>query len=148
MSEVLGAASASTSRSLPLFLHRRVLKIKTKRPAGLDAIAELLLQGRLRSGEDTALRRLLPRQFRKRSELAFQVLGRDAIPKSILKFEHLDLFLLDTENGSGWQVDGNFVLAEINGEILLQIETGFRNVGPVQLHPFGAARSEEHTSEL
>ena len=68
-------------------------------------------------------------RFRESRELALQVRGGNAIPETVFEREHLNLFLLDAEDRRVRQADRDFVRAQINRHVLLQIEAGFRCEG-------------------
>ena len=54
-----------------------------------------------------------------------KILPGNSVPQTIFKFEDVYLLLLNTENLGMWKLNNNFVGANIDREILLQIESGF-----------------------
>ena len=71
-------------------------------------------------------------------EFALHVSGGNAVPISVLEFEHVDLLLLDSEDRRMRNVHCDRVVTHIDRNILPQIEARFHVEGSVELHPFRA----------
>jgi hypothetical protein len=102
-------------------------------PVNVDALVELLLQSRFCFAQNPTLSGLLPREIGENCELILQIGCGDAIPKTIFERENFSLFLFKTEDRRVRQMDGDFLRAQVNGDVLLQIETSFGRECPVQL---------------
>src|SRR5947209_17193209 len=99
---------------------------------GVNPITQLSLKRRFCLRQNSALRRFLSGQFGERRELSLEVCCGNSIPQSVLKCEDVHLLLLDPQNCRTRKSDQNLVRPQVDGEIMLQIETGFCREGPVQ----------------
>src|SRR3984893_17525061 len=95
----------------------------------MNALIELLLQAPFGLRGKSTFFRLLAGKRRQDRQFVFHVVGRDAIPKSVLKFEHVELVLFDSENLRMWKLHDNFIWPHIDSEILRESKTAFAAEG-------------------
>ena len=117
----------------------RIAESDVHRLSGLDLLLELLFQRSLGFAGEICLRRFFPRQLRHGVQLVLDVLGRDAIPITVLVGEHIHFLLFHAEDLRGGKAHIDFVRPHIDRKILVQIEAGFDEKRAVQLDTFGAA---------
>lgn len=106
----------------------------------MNSLIELLLQRAFGFGRQPALLRFFPRKLRQDRQLVFHIIRGDAVPKSVLKLEHIKLLLLDPENLRMRKLHKNFIGPYIDGEVLPQIESGFDCESAMHLDPLGTSR--------
>jgi hypothetical protein len=100
----------------------------------VNARVELLAQSRLGLGRQTTGIGFVARQLRERSQFRLKILGRNAIPITILEQEHIDLLLFDSENLSVWQPHYDRFGPHVDRKFLSQIKPGLNRKRAVQLY--------------
>ena len=101
---------------------------------GVDAFIQLPFQGGFCLAQHPTLSGFLPREIGENCELILQIGCGDAIPKTIFEREHFSLFLFKTEDRRVRQMDSDFLWAQINGYVLLQIEKDAKQI-PANITP-------------
>lgn len=106
----------------------------------MNAIVKLLLQNPFGFARQTVLVCFLPRQLRQNRQFVLHVFARDSVPESVLKFQNIDLVLFEPKDPRVRQLHDDFIGADIDAEILLEIEAGFGGEGAVQFDSLRASR--------
>ena len=99
-------------QSLLVFL--LVFEAQTQRLWRVQPFIELSLQCALGFGGQPALCCLFPGELREGRQFALEVLPGNSVPQSVFERENVHLLLLDTKNLSVWELNNDFLRANID----------------------------------
>src|SRR5438876_11876789 len=105
----------------------------------MNALVELLLQRALGVLRQTAYHCLLASELGQDRQFALHIGAGNSVPQSIFERENVQLLLLDTKNLSLWELNNDFLRANIDREVLLEIETSLGDECAMQFHALRAA---------
>src|SRR6476659_3794009 len=91
----------------------------------MNAFLELSLQRPLGFCGQSGFCCSFPGQLRQRRQFGLKVLPGDSVPQTVFKCEDVHLLLFDAQNLSIWEPNDDFISANVDREVLLQIEARF-----------------------
>src|SRR5437899_12714807 len=78
-------------------------------------------------------------KLRKHRQFVLKILSGESVPQTVFEREDVHVFLIDTQNLSVWELNHYFFGMNIDSEVLLQIEAGFRYERSITFYSFGRA---------
>src|SRR5439155_9185450 len=105
----------------------------------MNSLLKLLLQRALGFGRHPGFCCSLSGKLRKHRQFTLKILSGDSVPQTVFEREDVHLFLIDTQNLSVRDLNNCFFGTNIDRQVLLQIEAGFRDERSMQFYAFGAA---------